>query len=127
MSTIFDRIISGEIPCFKVWEDAEHLAFLDVNPRCVGHTLVIPKTPVDYLFGMDDAAYTKLQLAAKTVACLLKKKLACRRVAVGVWGFEVAHAHIHLFPANAISDAAPPAVNEAAKASLEETHKRISA
>ncbi|MDB5037189.1 MAG: hypothetical protein JWQ35_717 [Bacteriovoracaceae bacterium] len=102
--TIFEKIVKGEIPSYKVWEDAEHLAFLDIRPVAPGHTLVIPKKPVDPIFSLDTAAYQRLFLAAKTVAELLKQKITCERVCMAVVGFEVPHAHIHLIPARSISD-----------------------
>lgn len=108
MASVFSKIVAGEIPCHKVWEDDAHLAFLDVNPWCEGHTLVIPKTEVDYIFDMDDDAYTSLLLAAKHVARLLKDKLGCARVCVTVVGYEVPHVHVHLLPTNAMADFAEP-------------------
>lgn len=107
MPTIFSRIIAGEIPCHKVWEDAKHFAFLDINPWCEGHTLVIPKTEQAYLFDMPDADYAALHAAAKHVATLLKAKLGCARVCSMVVGYEVPHVHIHLFPTNAMTDFLP--------------------
>ncbi|MBZ0136283.1 MAG: HIT family protein [Planctomycetes bacterium] len=108
MPTIFSKIIAGEIPCHKVWEDDAHFAFLDINPWVEGHTLVIPKAEHDYLFDMDDDSYTALHLAAKTVANLLKDKLGCARVCTTVIGYEVPHVHIHLLPTNQMSDFAKP-------------------
>ncbi len=104
MPTIFSRIVAGEIPCHKVWEDAQHLAFLDIRPVVPGHTLVIPKREVEYLFDLPEAEYAALWRAAHGVARRLKEKLKCGRVCVTVIGFEVPHAHIHLLPANKISD-----------------------
>jgi histidine triad (HIT) family protein len=108
MPTIFSKIVAGEIPCHKVWEDDAHFAFLDINPWVEGHTLVIPKDEHDYLFDMDDDAYTALHLAAKKVAALLKAKLGCARVCTTVIGYEVPHVHIHLLPTNQMSDFAEP-------------------
>lgn len=108
MPSIFSKIVAGEIPCHKVWEDDAHIAFLDINPWVEGHTLVIPKVEHDYLFDMDDNAYTALHLAAKKVAGLLKEKLGCARVCVTVIGYEVPHVHIHLLPTNQMSDFAEP-------------------
>lgn len=108
MASIFSRIVAGEIPCHKVWEDDHHLAFLDINPWVEGHTLVIPKREQDYLFDMDDDAYAQLHLAAKQVAALLKAKLGCRRVCTMVIGYEVPHVHIHLLPTNHITEFANP-------------------
>lgn len=104
MPTIFSRIIAGEIPCYKVAEDDKCLAFLDIRPVVFGHTLVIPKTEIDYLFDMDDAYLTHLNLFAKRVAKVLREEVPCIRIGVMVAGLEVPHAHIHLIPMNAISE-----------------------
>jgi histidine triad (HIT) family protein len=98
MASIFSRIIQGEIPAYKVAEDENYLAFLDISPAAKGHTLVIPKKEVDYLFDLDDDLYTGLQLFAKKVAVALKQAVPCRKVGVLVLGLEVPHAHIHLIP-----------------------------
>ncbi len=102
--TIFEKIIAGEIPCHKIYEDAEHLAFLDIRPVAPGHTLVIPKAVTDQVFQMGDPAYLKLMAVAKKVAELLKAKVPCQRVCMAVVGFEVAHAHVHLIPARSMVD-----------------------
>jgi len=102
--TIFERIIKGEIPCHKVWEDTEHLAFLDIRPVAPGHTLVIPKRAVDPVFALNDTDYQKLWMAAKRVGEILKSKIDCERICMAVVGFEVPHTHIHLIPARGISD-----------------------
>ena len=98
MTTIFGKIIAGEIPCHRVWEDSEHLAFLDIQPWAEGHTLVIPKREEDYLFDLSPERSQALWAAAHHVAQRLKAELNCERVAVLVLGYEVAHAHIHLIP-----------------------------
>ena len=98
MAGIFSRIVSGDIPAYKVAEDENYLAFLDIAPVAIGHTLVIPKTEVDYLFDLDDDLYAGLQLFAKKVATGLKKAIPCVKVGVLVLGLEVPHAHIHLIP-----------------------------
>ncbi len=98
MASIFSRIIAGEIPCYKVAEDDNYFAFLDINPITKGHTLVVPKHEVDYLFNLDDDEYKGLMLFAKKVAKALEKAIECKRVAVAVLGLEVPHAHIHLIP-----------------------------
>lgn len=98
MASIFSRIIAGEIPCNKVAEDDNYFAFLDINPITKGHTLVVPKHEVDYLFNLDDDEYKGLMLFAKKVAKALEKAIECKRVAVAVLGLEVPHAHIHLIP-----------------------------
>jgi histidine triad (HIT) family protein len=105
MSSIFARIASGEIPCYKVAEDANYLAFLDINPLTEGHTLVIPKKEVDYLFDLDNETYSGLMDFAKGVAIALKEVVTCKRFSVVVLGFEVPHAHIHLIPSNSEGDA----------------------
>jgi histidine triad (HIT) family protein len=104
MSTIFSKIISGEIPAYTVAESVEFLAFLDINPLAEGHVLVIPKKEVDYIFDLDDETYTGLQLFAKIVATGIKAAIPCKRVGVAVIGLEVPHAHIHLIPMNNIDD-----------------------
>src|ERR1700761_6577951 len=104
MSTIFSKIVSGEIPSYKVAESNEFLAFLDVNPLTEGHVLVIPKKEVDYIFDLDDETYTGLQLFAKIVAGGLKKAIPCSRIGITVIGLEVPHAHIHLIPINNMGD-----------------------
>ena len=102
--TIFSRIINGEIPCFKIAENENFLAFLDVNPLSIGHTLVVPKQEIDYIFDLDDNTISEMILFSKTVATLLKSKIKCKRIGLSVIGLEVPHAHIHLIPINAISD-----------------------
>lgn len=104
MSTIFTKIINGEIPAYKVAETSGYLAFLDVRPLGEGHTLVIPKKAVDYIFDMEDEQYAGLLLFAKIVAKAIKKAVPCTKVGVAVIGLEVAHAHVHLVPMNAIGD-----------------------
>jgi len=98
MASIFTKIVNGEIPAYKVAEDENFLAFLDIFPVAKGHTLVIPKKEVDYLFDLDDEMYAGLQLFAKKVARGLKKAIPCLKVGVLVLGLEVPHAHIHLVP-----------------------------
>src|SRR5882762_8434033 len=102
--TIFSKIVSGEIPAYKVAETVEFLAFLDINPLAEGHVLVIPKKEIDYLFDLDDETYTGLQIFAKIVATGLRKAIPCKRIGVAVIGLEVPHAHIHLIPMNNVSD-----------------------
>ncbi|MCG9881794.1 MAG: HIT family protein [Bacteroidia bacterium] len=100
MASIFSKIIAGEIPCYKIAENENYLAFLDINPLTKGHTLVIPKTEIDYIFDLPTELYSGLHLFAKEVAVALKKGIACQRVGVCVMGMEVPHAHIHLIPFN---------------------------
>ena len=98
MATIFSRIISGEIPSYRIAEDDRFFAFLDINPMQAGHTLVVPKQETDYLFDLDDALLADMMLFAKRVARAIEKAVECRRVGVMVIGLEVPHAHIHLIP-----------------------------
>lgn len=104
MATIFTRIINGEIPSYKVAEDENFYAFLDINPLMKGHTLVVPKQEVDYLFDLDDDTLQKMTVFAKRVATQIKCKIECKKVAMIVLGLEVPHAHIHLIPMNTESD-----------------------
>ena len=104
MATIFSRIIAGEIPSYKVAEDANYYAFLDINPLTKGHTLVVPKCEVDYIFDLDDETLAGMILFAKQVAIKMKQKIACKRVAMVVLGLEVPHAHIHLIPMQSEND-----------------------
>lgn len=104
MATIFSKIVAGEIPCYKVAENNEFLAFLDVNPLVKGHVLVIPKVETDYLFDMEDESLAKMMVFAKRVAAAIKDNFTCKKVGVAVVGLEVLHAHIHLIPINAIND-----------------------
>lgn len=102
--SIFSKIVSGEIPSFKVAETVQYLAFLDVNPLTEGHVLVIPKKEVDYIFDMDSESYVGLMMFAQVVAIGLKKAIPCLRIGVSVIGLEVPHAHIHLIPINKMDD-----------------------
>jgi histidine triad (HIT) family protein len=104
MSTIFSRIISREIPGYIVAEDDHFIAFLDINPLIVGHTLVVPKKEVDYLFDLDDQTTTGIHLFAKKVALGIQKVIPCNRIGMAVIGLEVPHAHIHLIPMNTMED-----------------------
>ncbi len=104
MSSIFSKIISGEIPCYKVAEDEHFLAFLDINPVAEGHTLVIPKKEISYLFDLEDDLYTGLLLFAKRIAPAIANAVPCLRVGVAVIGLEVPHVHIHLVPLNRVED-----------------------
>jgi len=104
MATIFSRIVSGEIPSYKVAEDERFYAFLDINPLAKGHTLVIPKVEVDYLFDLDPEILAGLTLFAQRVAKAIERVVPCKRIGVAVLGLEVPHAHIHLVPLNKESD-----------------------
>ena len=98
MASIFSRIVAGEIPSYKVAEDDRYFAFLDISPVAKGHTLVIPKQEVDYIFDLDDETYNGLMAFARKVARALEGAVECKRVGVAVMGLEVPHAHIHLIP-----------------------------
>jgi histidine triad (HIT) family protein len=104
MASIFSRIISGEIPCYKIAEDEHFIAFLDVNPVAEGHTLVVPKKEVDYIFDLDTETYQNLFLFAQKIAKAIHRAVPCRKVGVSVIGLEVPHTHVHLVPINQISD-----------------------
>ncbi len=104
MASIFSKIIAGEIPAHVVAEDDHHLAFLDINPLVMGHTLVIPKKEVDYIYDLEDSDLTALHLFAKKVAGGIKRSIDCKRVGVTVIGLEVPHAHIHLIPISSMND-----------------------
>lgn len=104
MASIFSRIAAGEIPSYKVAADDRFYAFLDINPVQAGHTLVIPRKEVDYIFDLDEQEYADLQRFAYRVAKAIKKTIECRKVALAVVGLEVPHAHIHLIPINKESD-----------------------
>lgn len=104
MSSIFTKIINGEIPSYKVAESETCFAFLDINPLAKGHTLVVPKKEVDYIFDVEDELYSDLMLFAKKVGKAIEKVVSCERIGVTVIGLEVPHAHIHLIPINGISD-----------------------
>jgi histidine triad (HIT) family protein len=104
MASLFTKIVNGEIPAWKVAEDENYLAFLDIFPVAKGHTLVIPKREVDYLFDLEDESYVGLQLFAKKVALGLQKAIPCLKVGVMVLGLEVPHAHIHLVPMQTEAD-----------------------
>jgi histidine triad (HIT) family protein len=104
MATIFTRIINGEIPCYKVAEDDNYFAFLDINPLKAGHTLVVPKKETDYIFDLDDTQLTGLILFSKKVATAIKSVVPCNRIGVAILGLEVPHAHIHLVPMDTMED-----------------------
>lgn len=104
MPTLFSRIVSGEIPCHKIAENDQFLAFLDIMPLAEGHTLVIPKQEIDYIFDLPDELLSGLILFAKSLAPALQQAVPCKRIGVSVIGLEVPHAHVHLIPMNTISD-----------------------
>jgi len=104
MSSIFTKIVNGEIPCYKVAEEDQFLAFLDVNPNAVGHTLCIPKQEIDKLFDMDEELYLGLMCFSKKVAAALEKTVPCERIGMAVIGLEVPHAHVHLIPIHEMNE-----------------------
>lgn len=104
MSSIFSKIVAGDVPAHRVAETAEYLAFLDISPLVYGHVLVIPKKEVDYIFDLEDDLYQGLMLFAKKVAEGIKKAFPCDRVGIAVIGLEVPHAHVHLIPINSMND-----------------------
>ena len=102
--TIFSKIINQEIPCYKIAEDDNFLAFLDVNPNAAGHTLCIPKQEINKIFDINDDLYSGLMLFAKKIAIALEKSVACKRIGMAVIGLEVPHAHVHLIPLNEMDE-----------------------
>ena len=126
MSSIFSKIVSGEIPSYKIAENENYLAFLDVFPLKKGHVLVIPKKEVDYIFDLDDDTLAGLHLFAKNVAHAVKKAVPCKRIGVAVIGLEVPHTHIHLVPMNSMGDInfTKPKLNPS-KEALAEVAERI--
>ena len=104
MATIFSRIVEGEIPSYKVTESKDFYAFLDINPLAMGHTLVIPKKEVDYIFDIENELYKELFTFAKTVGKAIERVIPCKRIGIIVFGLDVPHAHIHLIPINKSSD-----------------------
>jgi histidine triad (HIT) family protein len=104
MASIFTKIVNGEIPCHKIAETENCLAFLDVFPLVKGHTLVIPKKEIDYIFNVDDELLLELHIFSKKIAKAIEKAVPCKRIGVAVIGLEVPHAHIHLVPLNRVGD-----------------------
>jgi len=104
MTSIFTQIVEGQLPCHKIAENADYLAFLDINPINLGHTLVIPKEEVDYVFDLDDECFQGLMAFTKPVAMAIKQALSCQRVGMIVAGYEIPHAHVHLIPTNSMTD-----------------------
>jgi len=104
MATIFSRIVTGEIPSYKVAEDERYFAFLDINPLRKGHTLIIPKQETDYIFDLDDEKLSGLFIFAKKVAAAIREVVPCKRIGVAVLGLEVPHAHVHLVPMDSMED-----------------------
>lgn len=104
MATIFSKIISGDIPCYKIAENDEFLAFLDIFPLAKGHVLVIPKREIDYIFNIEDDILARMNIFSKKIALAIEKVIDCKRIGIAVIGLEVAHAHIHLIPINNVED-----------------------
>lgn len=125
MPSLFTRIIEGDIPSHRIYEDDATYAFLDINPRQEGHALVVPKREVDYLFDLPLADYEALWGTVRTVAEALKSATGCARVAVMVLGYEIAHAHVHLIPSNTLEDVPLPPLDADAAGRLAETAERI--
>jgi histidine triad (HIT) family protein len=104
MATIFTRIINGEIPCYKIAENNDYFAFLDISPLKAGHTLVVPKTETDYIFDIDDEKLGGMMIFSKKIAAAIRKAYPCNRIGIAVLGLEVPHAHIHLVPMDSMED-----------------------
>ena len=104
MSSLFSKIVTGQIPCYKVAETNDFLAFLDINPNAKGHTLCIPKKEIDELFDLDNNTYNGLMKFSREVAIALKKTIPCKRIGMSVIGLEVPHVHVHLIPINSMED-----------------------
>lgn len=125
MPSLFSKIVAGEIPCHEVWQDDQHLAFLDIRPVQPGHTLVVPKREAAYLFDLSPAEYAALWEAARQVERRLREVLGCQRVVVAVVGWEVPHVHIHLVPTNALGDFPFPAPMQLEQQELDALARRL--
>lgn len=125
MASIFTKIINGEIPCYKVAETEDYLAFLDINPNAKGHTLCIPKKEVDKIFDLDEVAYHGLMEFSRQVAMAIEKAVPCKRVGMTVIGLEVPHAHVHLIPLNSMEDARFTSKEQLDKEAFEVIAKKI--
>ncbi|MDP6539365.1 MAG: HIT family protein [Planctomycetota bacterium] len=125
MSTLFTKIVRGELPSHKVWEDEHHLAFLDIRPVRPGHTLVIPKREVDYLFDLEPQEYTEFWQAVRTVEARLRERLGFARTVVVTIGWEVPHVHVHLIPTDSISDVPMPPHVEMTQEELAELARKL--
>lgn len=104
MATIFSKIIKGEIPCYKIAENDDYFAFLDINPLRAGHTLVVPKRETDYIFDLEDEYLAGMVVFSKKIALAIRKAIPCNRIGVAILGLEVPHAHIHLVPMDTMDD-----------------------
>ena len=125
MASIFSKIVSGEIPSYKIHEDDKFLAFLDINPNSIGHTLCIPKEEIDQIFDLDDKTLSELIIFSKKVANAIKKAVVCERVGMSVIGLEVPHVHVHLIPINNMNDMSFDSKINMTKAQLIENMNRI--
>lgn len=125
MATIFSRIIAGEIPCYKIAENDEFFAFLDINPVQKGHTLVVPKEEVSYIFDISDDKLGRYMAFAKKVAAAIQKAVPCQRIGLAVVGLEVPHSHIHLVPLNGLHDLNLDAKMDVAKEEMEQIAEKI--
>jgi histidine triad (HIT) family protein len=125
MSSIFTKIINGEIPCYKIAEDENYLAFLDVNPNAKGHTLCIPKQEIDKIFDMEEELYLGLMKFSRKVAKALEKTVPCKRIGLAVVGLEVPHAHVHLIPLHDMDDMRFQVKTSLTKEEFEELAKAI--
>jgi len=125
VSTIFSKILSGEIPAFKILEDDQFLSFLDVRPVKRGHALVIPKKEIDYIFDLEDDLLSEMMVFSKKVARILKQKIECKKVGVMVAGLEVPHAHVHLIPFDEISDLTFANAKSCSQEELKKIHEEI--
>ncbi|MFD2245263.1 HIT family protein [Pontibacter ruber] len=124
-ASIFTKIVKGEIPAYKIAEDNRFLAFLDVFPTTKGHTLVIPKQQIDYIFDLDDELYLGLMEFAKKVAKAVEKAVPCKRIGIAVVGLEVPHAHVHLIPLNSMQDMNFANKQQFSKEEMEEVAEKI--
>jgi histidine triad (HIT) family protein len=125
MASIFSKIIAGEAPAYKLWEDDEFLAFLDINPVNPGHTLLIPKIEIDYLFDLPEPLYQRAWQHVRWLSPKIRSAMQCRKIGVAVEGFSVAHAHIHLIPVNAHGELSPHRSRAASVSELLDTQQRI--
>lgn len=125
MASIFTRIIRGEAPAYRIWESDSFLAFLDINPVNPGHTLLVPKFEVEYLFDLPDALYGELWQRVRELAGPIQRAMQCRKIGLAVEGFGVAHVHVHLIPVNGLGELNPERAAAASSSELEAVQKRI--
>lgn len=125
MASIFTKIINGEIPCYKIAEDENNFAFLDINPNAKGHTLCVPKNEVDKIMDLDEAAYTKLMAFSRNVGKAIESAIPCNRVGMSVIGLEVPHVHVHLIPLSSMKNATFQYKEKLSPEEFEETAEKI--